>query len=131
MRTFLKIFLREIRFVTADSSLYLILLGAPIVYAFMYGSIYLYKGEDHVRLALIDDDGTSISRTLTEQLESSPMIELVPAANLDEAQQEMYKGNVQGYFYIQNGLEKNILSQKQANVNLALKPLGFCRQAIC
>ncbi|WP_265429762.1 ABC transporter permease [Chryseobacterium sp. YIM B08800] len=125
MKEVLEILKREIRNVSKDSSLFLILLLAPILYAFMYGSIYLNKGEEKVRLALIDNDGTSISRTLTQQLNSTPMIEIVPSSNISEAQEMMFQGEVQGYFYIQSGFEKNIFSLKQTNVNLVLNASRF------
>lgn len=125
MKEVLQILKREIRNVSKDSSLFLILLLAPILYAFMYGSIYLNKGEEKVRLALIDNDGTAISRTLTQQLNSTPMIEIVPSSNISEAQEKMFQGEVQGYFYIQSDFEKNIFSQKQANVNLVLNASRF------
>lgn len=125
MKEVLQILKRELRNVSKDSSLFLILLLAPILYAFMYGSIYLNKGEEKVKLALIDNDGTAISRTLTQQLNSTPMIEIVPSSNISEAQEKMFRGEVQGYFYIQSGFEKNIFSQKQANVNLVLNASRF------
>ncbi|MBD3906958.1 ABC transporter permease [Chryseobacterium sp. Ch-15] len=125
MKEVLEILKREIRNVSKDSSLFLILLLAPILYAFMYGSIYLNKGEEKVKLALIDNDGTAISRTLTQQLNSTPMIEIVPSSNISEAQEMMFQGEVQGYFYIQSGFEKNIFSLKQANVNLVLNASRF------
>ncbi len=125
MKEIFDILKRELRNVSKDSSLFLILLLAPILYAFMYGSIYLNKGEEKVKLALIDNDGTAISRTLTEQFDSTPMIEIIPTYNINEAQEKMYQGDIQGYFYIQSGFEKDILSQKQTNVNLVLNASRF------
>ena len=125
MKEIFDILKRELKNVSKDSSLFLILLLAPILYAFMYGSIYLNKGEEKVKLALIDNDGTAISRTLTEQFDSTPMIEIIPTSNINEAQEKMYQGEVQGYFYIQSGFEKDILSQKQTNVNLVLNASRF------
>lgn len=116
---------REMRNISKDSSLFLILLIAPVLYAFMYGSIYLNKGEEKVKLALIDDDGTVVSRLLSEQLNATPMIEIIPASNISEAREKMYQGEVEGYFYIQKDLEKFIFSQKQANVNLVLNVSRF------
>lgn len=125
MKEIFDILKRELRNVSKDSSLFLILLLAPILYAFMYGSIYLNKGEEKVKLALIDNDGTAISRTLTEQFDSTPMIEIIPSSDINDAQEKMYQGDVQGYFYIESGFEKNILSQKQTNVNLVLNASRF------
>jgi hypothetical protein len=56
------------------------------------------------------------------------MIEIVPASNIAEGQEKMYQGEVQGYFYIQSGFERNILSQKQANVNMVLNASVFTFQ---
>lgn len=125
MKEIFDILKRELRNVSKDSSLFLILLLAPILYAFMYGSIYLNKGEEKEKLALIDNDGTAISRTLTEQFDSTPMIEIIPSSDINDAQEKMYQGEVQGYFYIQSGFEKDILSQKQTNVNLVLNASRF------
>lgn len=125
MKDIFNIMKREVRNISGDSSLFLILLIAPVLYAFMYGSIYLNKGEEKVKLALIDDDGSAVSRLLTDQLNATPMIEIVPASNISDAQEKMYQGEVEGYFYIQKDLEKYILSQKQPNVNLVLNASRF------
>jgi len=116
---------REAQNVSKDSSLFMILLLAPIVYAFMYGSIYLNKGEEKVKLALIDADGTAISRLLTDQLNSTPMIDIIPVSDISEANEKLYNGEVEGYFYIEKDMEKYILSQKQVNVNLVLNASRF------
>ncbi len=125
MKEILQIIKREIQNVSKDSSLFMILLLAPIVYAFMYGSIYLNKGEEKVKLALIDADGTAISRLLTDQLNSTPMIDIIPVSDISEANEKLYKGEVEGYFYIQKDMERYILSQKQVNVNLVLNASRF------
>ncbi|UOE37570.1 ABC transporter permease [Chryseobacterium oryzae] len=125
MKVIFDVLKREVRKVSKDSSLFLILLLAPILYAFIYGSIYFNKGEEKVKMALVDDDGTAVSRLLTQQFDATPMIEIIPSSNLSEAKEKMYRGDVQGYFYIQSDFEKNILSQKQANVNIVLNASRF------
>ncbi|WP_426277813.1 ABC transporter permease [Chryseobacterium sp. S-02] len=125
MKEIFQIIKREAQNVSKDSSLFMILLLAPIVYAFMYGSIYLNKGEEKVKLALIDADGTAISRLLTDQLNSTPMIDIIPVSDISEANEKLYNGEVEGYFYIEKDMEKHILSQKQVNVNLVLNASRF------
>lgn len=125
MKEIFQIIKREAQNVSKDSSLFMILLLAPIVYAFMYGSIYLNKGEEKVKLALIDADGTAISRLLTDQLNSTPMIDIIPVSDISEANEKLYNGEVEGYFYIEKDMEKYILSQKQVNVNLVLNASRF------
>ncbi len=125
MKEFFKVLALEIRKVSADSSLFLILLGAPILYAFMYGSIYINKGEGEVNLALVDSDGTQISRTLTDQLRANRSVKMISASDLNDAKEKLNRGEVEGYFYIQSGFEQNILSLKQSNVNLVLNASRF------
>lgn len=125
MKNIIKIIFREVRHVSKDASLFLIILLAPILYAFMYGSIYLNKGEEKVRLALVDDDGSSVSRTLTDQLNATPMIEIVSVSSLDKARERMYREDVQGFLYIPQDFEKNIYGLKQTDVNLVLNASRF------
>ncbi|WP_255577428.1 ABC transporter permease [Elizabethkingia sp. JS20170427COW] len=124
-RSIKNIFLREIRLVVKEHSLLLTLLGAPLLYAFMYGSIYLNKVETQVPLAIIDHDKTATSRLLTREIASDPMILPLPAQDLAQAQEMMNQETVAGYFYINQNFEKDILSLKQSNVSLAVNASKF------
>lgn len=125
MNAIFKIIKRELGLLSKDSSLFLIILFAPILYAFMYGSVYINKGEKDVPLAVIDQDGSQMSRLLTYEIDATEMVKVIQVLNIEDAQEKMYRGEVQGYFYIQQSFEKNILSQKQANVNLVLNASRF------
>lgn len=124
-RDILKIILREIHRTTLDHSLLLTLLGAPILYAFMYGSIYINKVEQKVKMAVIDEDGTYYSRLLTTEINSTAEVQVVPVRSLDEAQEELKYGNVQGYFYIEKDFERKLLSLQQTQVSLAVNASRF------
>lgn len=120
-----KLFLREVSSIAKDHSLLLTLLIAPLLYAFFYGSIYINKEEQNVRLAVVDDDRSNLSRLLQQNIDNSPVIELVHFSNLEAAKEQMYRGNCQGYFYIPKGTETNLLSLKQSNVLLAVNAARF------
>ncbi len=108
-----------------DHSLLLTLLIAPLLYAFFYGSIYINKEEENVKLGLVDDDNTSLSRLLTQHINNSPVVEIVQFSNLGDAKEQMYQGNCQGYLYIPNKTENYLLSLKQANVVMAVNAARF------
>lgn len=120
-----KLMLREIRMVTGDSSLVLTAIIAPILYAFMYCSIYINKVEDNVKVAIIDHDGTELSRQYTFMLDSDPMLEIIPVTDLDEAKELVNYDKAIGYVYIEKGFEEKILGLKQANVSLAVNSARF------
>jgi ABC-2 type transport system permease protein len=120
-----QLFSREIRIITKDHSLLLTLLIAPVLYAFFYGSIYTNKEEEEVRLALVDDDRSSVSRLLSRQIDNAQAVKVVPVLSLQEAEQEMFRGNVQGYLYLEKGMEQNIYTLHQAHVVLAVNAARF------
>lgn len=119
------LFFREMRLVVKEHSLLLTLLLAPLFYAFMYGSIYINKVETQVPLAIIDTDQSATSRLLIREIASDPMIQSVPVNSLAEAQEMMNRGEVNGYFFIDQNFEKQILSLQQAQVNLAVNASKF------
>ncbi|WP_316814929.1 ABC transporter permease [Pedobacter nyackensis] len=121
----IKLFLRETALVAKDHSLLLTLLIAPLLYAFFYGSIYINKEEENVKLAVVDDDQSRLSRLLQQNIDNSPVVELIHFSNLEEAKECMYRGDAQGYFYIPKGTQSNLLSLKQSNVVLAVNAARF------
>ncbi|SDJ58266.1 ABC-2 type transport system permease protein [Pedobacter sp. ok626] len=121
----IKLFLRETSLVAKDHSLLLTLLIAPLLYAFFYGSIYINKEEENVKLAVVDDDQSRLSRLLQQNIDNSPMVELIHFPNLEEAKEYMYQGVCQGYLYIPKGTQTNLLSLKQSNVVLAVNAARF------
>ncbi|MBS7254051.1 ABC transporter permease [Flavobacterium branchiicola] len=124
-QSLIKLFLREVKLVGKDHSLLLTLLIAPLLYAFFYGSIYINKEEFEVKLAVVDDDHSQLSRLLQQNIDNSPIVQLVHFSNLKDAKEQMYQGNCQGYFYIPEGTETNLLSLKQSNVVLAVNAARF------
>lgn len=122
---FLHLFWREVALVAKNHSLLLTLLIAPLLYAFFYGSIYINKEEQGVKLAIVDDDQSTLSRLLVQNIGNSQMIDLIHFPNLGEAKEQLYQGNCQGYFYIPKGIEKNLYNLKQANVVLAVNASRF------
>lgn len=124
-QSLIKLFLREARLIAKDHSVLLTVLIAPLLYAFFYGSIYINKEEFEVKLAVVDDDQSQLSRLLQQNIDNSPIVDLIHFSNLKEAQEAMYRGNCQGYFYIPQGIEKNLLSLKQSNVVLAVNAARF------
>jgi len=119
------IFFRELRIIGKDHSLLLTLLLAPLLYLFFYGSIYSYKEEEKVKLAVVDEDQSALSRLLIQQINDLQMVDVLFEPSVDQAQRQMYKGICQGYLYIDKGLGQKVLSLKQANVVLAVNAGRF------
>ncbi|CAL1518381.1 ABC transporter permease [Chitinophaga sp. MM2321] len=120
-----RLFLREIKLIATDHSLLLTLLLAPLFYAFFYGSIYSYKVEEKVELAVTDDDKSEMSRAYIEQLNNLQIVAVIRTGSLEEAQHKMYTGEAQGYLYIPKGMQTSVLALQQADVVLAVNAARF------
>lgn len=120
-----RLFLREVKLVASDHSLLLTLLIAPLLYAFFYGSIYSYKVEQKVLLAVADDDKSELSRAFLQQLNKMQIVDLVGAVSLKDAQEKMYYGSCQGYLYIPDGVQKKVLALQQGDIVLAVNAARF------
>ena len=116
---------REVRTIAKDHSLLLTLLLAPLLYAFFYGSIYINKEEVNVPLAVVDDDQSALSRLLTEQFNNTQSIHVVGAKDVQAAQEMLNREEVQGYIYLQQGLEEKVMGLQQANIVLAVSVSRF------
>lgn len=125
MRRIFEVFLREIRLVASENSLLLTLLIAPILYSFIYGSIYLNKDQSEVPLAVVDFDQSALSRTLVSEINSSRKVEVHQFSSVKSAQKAMFHGEVQGWLEIPEGLERNVFSLKQSNINLNINSAQF------
>ena len=84
-----RLFLREAKMVAHDHSLLLTLLIAPLLYAFFYGSIYSYKVEEKVLLAVADDDKSELSRTFLQQVANMQIAAVTGAVDLRDAQEKL------------------------------------------
>jgi len=125
IRNILLIFFRELKLIGEDHSLLLTLLIAPLLYVFFYGSIYSFKEEEKVKLAVVDEDQSSLSRLLMQQINNLQLVDILIVPSVDRAQHEMYEGVCQGYLYIDKGLEQKVLSLQQGNVVLAVNAGRF------
>lgn len=68
---------------------------------------------DKVPAAIVDKDGTSLSREITQNLGSLQMVDLVDQSNsYTEARHKMQEGKIFGFFMIPENFEQDLLSGK-------------------
>ena len=68
---------------------------------------------DKVPAAIVDKDGTALSREITQNLGSMQMVDLVDQSNsFTEARHKMQEGEIFGFFMIPENFEQDLLSGK-------------------
>jgi ABC-2 type transport system permease protein len=117
------VFIREFLKIMKDRNLYMILLLAPISYPILYGAIYIDKIETKVPIAVRDDDNSSLSRTLTRNIDAHQNIKIVETVYDDSRINEgLANEDFQGMLYIPKGFAKNLKQGKKTNINLIMSP---------
>lgn len=125
MSKLFKLFKREITYLVKDHTLVLTLLIAPLLYAFFYGSIYLNKSEKEVKIAVVDADQSDLSHKMIHQIDLLPIADVIAYSDIHQAQEAMYRGEVQGFLIVEKGLENTVFSLKQATITLTINASRF------
>lgn len=89
----------------------------PIVLFTLYGLIYKSESVTEIPIAIVDNDNSQLSRTITRFIESSSSLRIEKYFNsIDEVKSAMRKGVIHGAFYIPYNLEKDVKSGKCSSV---------------
>jgi ABC-2 type transport system permease protein len=80
-RILVKLCWREIRRILSDPRIFVLLLGGPFVYAFVFGGVYWQGRTTNVPIIIVDQDHSRLSRELTTALRASDSLKIVGWAN--------------------------------------------------
>lgn len=102
------VFFREIYRIVHDKNIFLLVLIAPILYVFFYGSVYIHNSVRHLDIGLIDRDNSSLSTMVRQYCLADPMLDVHLYQSLDEARKDVYRQKICAYLVIPQNFEKNI-----------------------
>lgn len=112
-----RIIKREFKRMFERKTIYLLAIILPIVMFTILGLIYVKETITELPVAVVDNDHSEISRTITQFVESSSSMKIAAYLNsVDEVRSEMLKGHIQGAFYIPENLEKDVKKGKASTV---------------
>ncbi len=102
------VFFREINRIIHDKNIFLLVLIAPILYVFFYGSVYINNSVRHLDIGLIDRDNSSLSAMVRQYCLADPMLDVHAYHSLEEAKKDLYRQKICAYILIPQNFEKNI-----------------------
>ena len=106
-----------LRGILGDAGILLILVGAPVLYGFFYPWPYMKQAVTRVPVAVVDHDHTSLSRQITRFAQADPRIDVRLVTNDEgQAQQALWRGEIEGYAVIPSDLKRNVLRGAPATV---------------
>ena len=111
--------LQALATVVRDKGVLLLLVGAPVLYGFFYPWFYADEVLTRVPVAVVDRDHTSLSRQITRFADADPRIEVrFVAASEREAQEALWRGEIEGYAVIPAGLKRSVVRGENAVVSI-------------
>ena len=116
-----RVIAEELRMILKDSGVLLLVVFAMMIYTIIYSVAYGKEVVREVAIAVVDEDHSSLSRTLVDGLRSGPdtFVAYEPTS-VEEAKELFYRGKVFGIMVIPRGFERTLLMGEQADVAVIL-----------
>ena len=109
--------LREAGVIAGDFDLVTVLLAAPLFYALFYTSIYFFKTEHDIPIAIVDNDRSALSRKLASNLEAHQLLHVVAVMPDRKAAQELLaQREIEAVIYVPSEFEARIKSGQATDI---------------
>lgn len=109
----------EFREVLRNPAAIMIFLAGLVIYSLVYPIPYMREVLRDVPVAVVDEDGTALSRKLIRWIDATEEIRLTgPAQSQSEALDRMVRGEIEGVVIIPRDFERNILRGEQAWISV-------------
>ena len=116
---------REVKTIFTDSGVLLILIIAGIGYPLLYSTVYLNESVDEIPVGIIDECGTSYSRSFASKIDATREVSLESCVNMEDAIGRMKKREIHGIIVIPKEFSKDIQTGKQTTVSLYVNMATF------
>jgi len=126
MKSWFTIFTDELKLIIQDKSILLTCLVAPLLYAFFIGSIYKEKEVTQIPIAIVDQDHTSLSRKVSELVNTSEKIKIYGHySSLENAMVSFNSLEVQGILILPKDFQKKTMNLDGSTIQLILNNTKF------
>ena len=126
MKSWFSIFTDELKLIIQDKSILLTCLVAPILYAFFIGSIYKDKEVTQIPIAIVDQDHTSLSRKVSELVDTNEKIKIYGHySSLENAMESFNNLEVQGIMILPRDFQKKTMNLDGSTIQLILNNTKF------
>lgn len=126
MQRFLKLFIGEFRALFRDEGAVLVIVAAPLIYAFIYSLCYGPQVVQGVPIAVVDNDHSLQSEELVRKLNSGSRLKVIDMpSDMSFAEELLKSGDVFAILYIPQSFSKNILSNTSSTLPLYIDASNF------
>ncbi|RAX52745.1 hypothetical protein CCY99_07200 [Helicobacter sp. 16-1353] len=101
------VIVKELKTILTSFSILTIIIGGNIIYAFFYPSPYLNDIVVKQKIAIVDDDRTTLSRNFAFNTNATPKIEVASITNMQNAISLLKQNKIYGILHIPSGFERD------------------------
>jgi ABC-2 type transport system permease protein len=117
---------RELHLIASNACLILIIFAAPIIYPFLYNSIYINKFERDIPITVVDFDRSELSRKFIRDIDAHELMKVsCNSQTVDEAYQQLQMLNTMGIIIIPSGFETQQKKMMQTKIHVAINNTRF------
>ena len=116
---------KELKTIFTDSGVLLILIIAGFGYPILYSTVYLNESVDEIPVGIIDECGSSYSRSFASKIDATREVALESCVNMEDAINRMKKREIHGIIVIPKEFSKDIQTGKQTVVSLYVNMATF------
>ncbi len=126
MGKFKEILKAELNLVIDNHSVFLTVIIAPLLYAFLLGTIYIQKDIERISFAVVDMDNTATSMKVIRLLSADSKVGIkAKVHSYEDAIDMLYNQKINGFLWIPKGFEKKLLKLEGADVKVYLNTTRF------
>ncbi len=126
IKNFFEIAKREMNIIAEDHSILLTVIGAPLLYFFLLGLIYINKSEEKVKFGVLDYGNTQLSRMFVRYLDATQNLEVAEKfSDYSEAVESVNRFEIFGFILLPSDFEKKLRGGESADVSLYLNTTRF------
>jgi len=109
----------ELKVVFGDSAAILIFFIVPLAYPILYSLIYNPEVAEEVKMVVVDDSHSSLSREFIRKVDGSHEVNIIGhATDMEEAREALRRKQAYGILYIPADFSKKLNTQQQTQVNI-------------
>lgn len=113
------VWINELKVVFRDPAVILLFFIVPLSYPVLYSFIYNNEVAHDVKVVVVDDSRSSLSREFKRRVDATADINIVGyATNMEEAREALRRKEAYGIMYIPSDFSKKINTQQQTSVSL-------------
>jgi len=121
MRRIRAIMIFELKRMFQKPQSYLLMFGMPILFTLIFGALFSGESEAKPSMAVVDNDHSSLSQALINELESKNIIN-ISIDKADDASAKFEDQKVTGYIRIDEGFEEQVLNKEVPEIVFVYSP---------